>query len=241
MANERTYPILPCRELDESIAFYETLGFKRTYRQVRPNPSAVVALEDIQIHLFGMDGFKPEDSYGSVIIVVPDPDGLYQKFAAGLRAAYGKLPVAGIPRILRPRKKYGTVRGFTVIDPGGNWLRVYKLGDTEEEAAAEKAEGLAQFINVAARLGDARGDEAAALKALEQGLTRFPQAPGLERAKAYLYRAELAVRMKNIDLAQSSLALAKSIELTNVESDAISDELDHVAKLVDEFPVPSSK
>src|SRR5690606_18395412 len=34
MANERTYPLLPCRELDESIGFYEVLGFKRTYRQL---------------------------------------------------------------------------------------------------------------------------------------------------------------------------------------------------------------
>ena len=63
MANERTYAILPCQELDESISFYETLGFKRTYRQVRPNPSAVVALEDIHIHLAGIDGFNPADSY----------------------------------------------------------------------------------------------------------------------------------------------------------------------------------
>ena len=93
MANERTYPILLCRELDESIAFYETLGFKRTYRQVRPNPYAVVALEDIQIHLCGIEGFNPVDSYGSVIIVVPDPDSLYRTFAAGLRETYGKLPV----------------------------------------------------------------------------------------------------------------------------------------------------
>ena len=65
MANERTYPILPCQDLDESVSFYETLGFKRTYRQIRPNPSAVVALEDIHIHLFGMDGFNPADSYHS--------------------------------------------------------------------------------------------------------------------------------------------------------------------------------
>lgn len=237
MANERTYPILPCRELGESIAFYETLGFKRTYREFRPNPCAVVALEDIQIHLFGMDGFKPEDSYGSVIIAVPDPDGLYQKFATELRSTYGKLPVAGIPQILRPRKRYGTVRGFTVIDPGGNWLRVSKLGDTEEEAAAEKAEGLAQIINVAARLGDAHGDDAAALKTLEQGLARFPQAPAIERVRAYLYRTELAIRIKNADLARSSLALAKSIELTDVERDSISNELDHVATLVDEIAV----
>ena len=56
MANERTYPILPCRDIDECISFYETLGFKKTYRQVRPNPHAVVALEDIHIHLGGLMG-----------------------------------------------------------------------------------------------------------------------------------------------------------------------------------------
>ena len=234
MANERTYAILPCRDIDECIAFYETLGFKKTYRQIRPNPSAVVALEDIHIHFGGIEGFKPEDSYGSVIIVVPDPDTLYHAFAAGLRKAYGKLPVAGIPRILRPRKRYGTVRGFTVVDPGGNWLRIFKLGDTEKEANSENVEGLAQIINVAARLGDARGDEALALKTLENGLARFPQAPAIERARAYLYRAELAVRLRNDDIAQSSLALAKSIDLTAVERDMIVDELDHVAALLDE-------
>jgi catechol 2,3-dioxygenase-like lactoylglutathione lyase family enzyme len=232
MANERTYAILPCRDIDECISFYETLGFKKTYRQTRPNPSAVVAFEDIHIHFGGIEGFKPEDSYGSVIIVVPDPESLYQMFAAGLRKAYGKLPVAGIPRILRPRKKYGTVSGFTVVDPGGNWLRIYKLGDTEEEANAEKVEGLAQIINVAARLGDAKGDEALALKTIESGLARFQDAPAIERARAYLYRAELAVRTNNTELAQSSFALAKSLELTEMERDTIANELEHVAALL---------
>jgi catechol 2,3-dioxygenase-like lactoylglutathione lyase family enzyme len=232
MANERTYPALPCREIDESIAFYETLGFKKTYRQVRPNPYAVVALEDIQIHLFGMDGFKPEDSYGTVIVTVPDPDSLYRDFAAGLRKTYGKLPVAGIPRILRPRKKYGTVRGFTVVDPGGNWLRIYKLGDTEEEDSAEKAEGLTQIIYVAARLGDAHGDEALALKTLENGIARFPNAAAIELAKAYLYRAELAVRTKDHELARASLAAAKSLELTDEEKTAMADEFAHATELV---------
>jgi catechol 2,3-dioxygenase-like lactoylglutathione lyase family enzyme len=232
MANERTYPILPCRELDESIAFYESLGFKRTYRQVRPNPSAVVALEDIQIHLFGMEGFDPAQSYGSVIIAVPDPDGLYHNFAAGLRKAYGKLPVAGIPRILRPRKKYGTVRGFTVVDPGGNWLRIYKLGDTEQDDSAEKADGLKQVVYVAARLGDAHGDEALALKTLENGLARFTDAQPIELAKAYLYRAELAVRTKDLELATSSLKAANSVELTDKERAALEEEFAHATELV---------
>lgn len=232
MANERTYSILPCRELDESIAFYETLGFKRTYRQIRPNPSAVVALEDIHIHLCGINGFNPVDSYASVIIAVPDPDGLYNSFAARLRDKYGKLPIAGIPRILRPRKRYGTVRGFTVIDPGGNWLRVYKLGDTEQDAAEENVEGLAQIIQVAARLGDARGDEALALKTLENGLARFPKAPAIERVRAYLYRSELAVRLNKFELARESLMAATALELTDEERVQVADEVAHIAELL---------
>jgi catechol 2,3-dioxygenase-like lactoylglutathione lyase family enzyme len=234
MANERTYPCLPCSNLDESIAFYEALGFKRTYRQTRPNPHAVVALEDIQIHLFGMDGFNPADSYGTVIVAVPDPDGLYRAFAARLRETFGKLPVTGIPRILRPRKKFGTVRGFSVVDPGGNWLRIYRLGDTEEKDMPAKAEGLMQVILVASRLGDAHGDESKALKTLENGLARYAEAPALDRAKAYLYRAQLAVRLNNHELAQSSLTTATSLALTEEERAAVADEVAYVIELVDQ-------
>jgi len=232
MANERTYPCLPCGDIDESIAFYESIGFKKTYRQVRPNPYAVVALEEIQIHLFGMEGFNPAESYGSVIVAVPDPDSLYRDFAAGLRKVHGKLPVAGIPRMTRPRKKYGTVRGFSVVDPGGNWLRIYKLGESEEKNSAEKAEGLAQIIYVAARLGDAHGDEALALKTLENGLSRFPDSPAIDLAKAYLYRAELAVRTKDFELAKSSLLSAQSLRLTDDDKVALTDEFAHVIELV---------
>jgi len=180
-----------------------------------------------------MDGFDPAESYGSVIVAVPDPDSLYHDFAAGLRKKFGKLPVAGIPRITRPRKKYGTVRGFSVVDPGGNWLRVYKLGESEEKDSAEKAEGLAQVIYVAARLGDAHGVEALALKTLENGLSRFGEAASaMDRARAYLYRAELAVRTKDHELARASLTAAESIELTVDEKAALADEFAHVTELL---------
>jgi catechol 2,3-dioxygenase-like lactoylglutathione lyase family enzyme len=55
----RTVPILPCADLDDSIAFYQALGFELTYRQHRPNPSAVVELGEIGIHLFELEGFDP--------------------------------------------------------------------------------------------------------------------------------------------------------------------------------------
>lgn len=237
MANERTYPCLPCRDLDESVAFYENLGFRRTYRQLRPNPYAVVQYEDIHLHLFGMDGFDPAQSYCTAIVVVPEPDGLYRQFAERLRAAFGKLPVAGIPRVTRPRKKFGTVTGFSLVDPGGNWLRISQLNATEDE---EKAEGLEHFISVAARLGDAHGSEVDALRTLENALARFPDASALERARAHLYRAELAVRMDKADLAKESLAIVEALELNGEEQRQVQDELAHVSELVSELgDIPS--
>jgi catechol 2,3-dioxygenase-like lactoylglutathione lyase family enzyme len=174
----RMYPLLPCRDIDEAIAFYEALGFARTYRQVRPNPHAVVERGELAVHLFGMDGFDPADSYGSVIITVPDPDELYTAFAAGLRAAYGRLPVAGIPRIVRPRKRWGTVYGFSVVDVGGNWLRISRSGARESPPDATEP-GLAGLIEVSARLADAHGDEEQALKTLSAGWSATPTRPRL--------------------------------------------------------------
>jgi len=231
MANERMYPILPCRELDEAIAFYAALGFARTYRQLRPNPYAVVTRGEMQVHLFGMPDFDPERSYGSVIVVVPDPDALYHSFAEGLRKAYGKLPVSGIPRILRPRKRYGTVYGFSVVDVGGNWLRVSKTGDTEEESDGAET-GLAKIVEVAARLGDAHGDDAAALKTLESGLSRYPEAPAIDRARALLLRAELAVRLGQQPLARTSLAEVQGLVVGSEERALIAAELAHATELV---------
>jgi catechol 2,3-dioxygenase-like lactoylglutathione lyase family enzyme len=235
MANERTYPCLPCADLDPAIAFYEALGFAKTYRQLKPNPYAVLQRDDFQVHLFGIGGFDPEQSYGTTIVSVPDPDALYQTFAAGLRARYGKLPVKGIPRITRPRKRFGTVYGFSVVDLGGNWLRVSGQGAESHSAdttAPEEASGLARALAAAARLGDAHGDEPKALRTLENGLRRYPEATVADRARALLYRAELAVRLENEPLARASLTAVQALELSAEERAALAPELGHVLELV---------
>lgn len=224
MTGERTIPILPCRRLDEALPFYQALGFAVTYRQARPNPYAVVRREDIEIHLAGVDGLDPEQSLGSVIIAVPDADALYRSFAEGLRAAYGKLPSAGIPRILRPREKQGTVRGFSVVDPGGNWLRVYRLGD-REDAQDRLPRGLARVVRTAARQGDSHGDDAAAAAVLDVGLARHADAPAVERVPALVYRAELAVRMGDRERAVATLAEIRSLALDDGDRAAVATDL----------------
>ena len=78
--------------MDDSLQFYGALGFEVTYRQKRPNPYAVVAREEIQIHLAGIDRFDPSQSYGSVIIAVPDVDTLYSDIADRLRGTVAIRP-----------------------------------------------------------------------------------------------------------------------------------------------------
>ena len=227
-----TIPLLPCADIDEAVSFYEALGFRRTYRQIRPNPHAVVELGEIGIHLFGMNGFNPADSYGSTIILVEDPDALYAQFAAGFRAKFGKLLVAGIPRILRPRKRQGTVRGFTVVDPGGNWLRIAQLGSSEEAEAEEESTGLERVIRNAGRLADSKGDSAGGLRLLQNGLLRFPEADTLERVRALLYVSELSIRTGQRSDAENALAQALEIDLSAEDLKSISAELDHVRELL---------
>lgn len=86
----------------------------------------------------------------------------------------------------------------------------------------------------AARLGDAHGDETVALKTLENGITRFSDAPAIDRVQAFLYRAELAVRLNDHALAQSSLAAAQTLTLTDDETATIAEELARTAELVSE-------
>ena len=65
MPNERMYPLLPCADIDAAVDFYAALGFEKHVPPGPPEPHAVVARDDMHIHLFGMDGFDPADSYGT--------------------------------------------------------------------------------------------------------------------------------------------------------------------------------
>jgi hypothetical protein len=225
------YPILPCPDLDAAIEFYAALGFTRTYRQLRPNPHAVVARDDMHIHLAGIDGFVPEDSYASVIIVVPDPDALYTSFAAGLREAYGRLPASGIPRLVRPRKRWGTVYGFSVVDVGGNWLRISRIGD--QEAAPDATEpGTQRVVEVAARLADAHGDDEAGFRTLDTWLSKDQDARPIDRARALLYHAELAIRLERLSVARASLDGVGALDLDADERASLADDIAHVTDLL---------
>ncbi|GGS41175.1 bleomycin resistance protein [Actinokineospora fastidiosa] len=204
MADEKTIPLLPCPSIDETEDFYRALGFTRTYRQTKPNPYLCVRREDLELHFFGMDPFDPADSYGSCLVIVPDTGALFAEFAAGLRERYGKLPLAGIPRITRPRKRKNqdNLSGFTVVDPGGNWLRIFPA--KPEPAGAEASSPLAKALANAVVQGESRGETAQAIRILDTNLAKA--GPDDDRAEALLYRAELALRVQDHDRAREIVA-----------------------------------
>ena len=95
MAGARTVPLLPCASIDEVADFAAALGSTTAYRQQRPDPYLAMRRDDVDLHWFALPGHRPEDSYGSCLLVVDDPAQLSDAFAAGLRERYGRLPLTG--------------------------------------------------------------------------------------------------------------------------------------------------
>jgi len=194
MANEVTIPLLPCADVDEVATFYGNLGFERTYRQLRPNPYVALRREDLHLHFFGMPDYDPATSYSTCLVLTDDIEALHRAFADGMRAAYGKVLVSGLPRMTRPRPRRNNDghTGFSLIDPGGNWIRI----TANPAAAAPVAPGpdsrLARALDNAVVLGDSKGDPAQALKILDGAIERADPSEDPEVLAAALdYRAEL--------------------------------------------------
>jgi hypothetical protein len=219
MANEITVPLLPCRSIDEIVEFYEMLGFERTYSQVQPNPYVALRREDINLHFFGIPDFKPEDSYGSCLVIVSDTGELYRSFAAAMRETHGKLLVSGIPRMTRPRKRKNAenLSGFAIIDPGGNWIRIMaaKPDTADVEVARSK---LGAILQNAVVMGDSHGFDDRAAQILDGALARNADtASATELVEALAYRAELATRIGDPAAAMEALGRARAVSLTDAE------------------------
>ena len=243
MANEIMVPLLPCRSIDEIVEFYEMLGFTQTYYQARPYPCVGLKRDDIKMQFFGIPDFKAEDSYGSCLVIVPDTGELYRSFAASMRTAHGKLLVTGIPRMTRPRKRKNADdrSGFSVIDPGGNWIRFFAA--TVERDEQEPAPGkLGAILRNAVVMGDSKGDGARAAEILDDALVRNgPTASAIDLVEALAYRAELALRAEDTAAATTTIARARGISLSDAERVTLAEtlaSLDDLAAIA--MPAPGS-
>ncbi|MEU1604053.1 VOC family protein [Micromonospora matsumotoense] len=234
MTNEVTVPLLPCASIDDIENFYGVLGFRTTYKQRKPNPCVGVQREDLHLQFFEIPGFDPEQSYGSCLVLTEDIEGLHRAFAAGMRAAYGKVLVSGTPRMTRPRarKNADGWGGFSVIDPGGNWIRVFRHPATAPVPATTAAGRLAKALANAVVQADSRGTAGQAVRILDSALAR-PQADDdpVEQVEVLVYRAELAMVLHDPETAAEMLARARSVTLTDEESERAASAFDNAAEL----------
>jgi hypothetical protein len=222
---ERTIPILPCASMDPILAFYGALGFEVTYRQERPNTYAIVVRGGIELQFFVLKGLDPGQSYSTCYVVVPDADAIYDAFTTGLRAATGRVPRRGIPRIGPLRNQSYGVRQFIVVDPAGNSIRIGQPIATKPVDTAKPAGRLERALAAAATLADSKGDDAAAAKVLDSAFADEPPVPGATAVQALVLRADLAYRLQDTGAVRTWLTLARALVPDDIDLATLQDEL----------------
>jgi hypothetical protein len=231
MSGVTTIPVLPCASLPETLAFYQALGFEVTHEQSTPNVYGAIRRGEINLHFMGIKGLNPAEAYSVCLVMVPEVEGLHRIFAAGLREAYGRLPLAGRPRISRIRP--GQSR-FTVVDVAGNsviYIKQDAPGDYDEGMAPPPTgTRLDSAMRTAARLRDFKNDDAAAAKVLEAALRKEPGDP-FERARALLARAEIAIAQGDMVRAHAARTEVDQLPLDEQQRQALAVELDRLSAL----------
>ena len=222
---ETSIPLFPCQSLAETLEFYQTLGFEITHEQETPYLYGAVHLGNFHLHFSRLTMYGAKNAFGSCLVFVPDIGLYHQRFADGLRAKYGKVPTAALPRITRLMK--GQTR-FKVFDPSGNML-IYideNEADTGYEWSEESLSELAAALENAVFLRDTYANDQAAAKVLDKALAKHKSAAPIDRARALAARAELAVAMDQLELAHTFRDELKRIPLSEVEHDQFRHELE---------------
>jgi hypothetical protein len=150
------------------------------------------------LHFFALRDLDPAQSYGTCYVRVDDVDDLHVAFTAGLKAAFGRVPLRGIPRIGAVRDLSFGVRQFIVTDPGGNAIRIGMPSGTahSDEEWFSKRQSDNRFeraVETATLLVDSKGDFAAAARVLDKALSASDASDGPRLARALVLRADIAV------------------------------------------------
>lgn len=114
-----------CRDVAESLRFYERLGFAVTFQDDPAGPRyAAVRRDAVELHLQWADAGQWADPVDRPVyrFLAPDVDALYAEFVAG--GVIGP-DASGGPWATPANTPWGT-REFHHRDPGGNVLQFYR-------------------------------------------------------------------------------------------------------------------
>ena len=109
-------PILPSRSLNNTLAFFQRLGFDGRIHS--HGDYAILTRGSVELHFFTHHELRPAESSAGCYIRVSDVESFYRAFASA------KLPRNGIPRLDALEDKPWGMREFALVDPDGNLLRI---------------------------------------------------------------------------------------------------------------------
>lgn len=224
--NETMVPLMPCLSVEDTRAFFESLGFRVTYAQTRPYPYLAVEWGGVMLH-FGAapKAMDPADNRGGALVMVDDVAPYHAAIVAAMRAAHGKVLSAGLPRVTRLRT--GASR-FTLVDPSGNNVIFIRRDEPVEVEYGGSAAltGLAKVLDNARIYSEFKEDDRAALRALMSGLRKHgATAPAVDRALAYATLIDLATALGEPERIPPWRAELAAIELTEEERAGIETRL----------------
>ena len=109
-------PILPSRDLRETLAFYERLGFENRGAEPEVWDYLIIGRGGIELHFYLAPDVDPLSAAASCYLRVDDADALFREWeAVGVKrdAATGS-------RLEPPMTTDYKMRQFALIDPSGN-------------------------------------------------------------------------------------------------------------------------
>jgi catechol 2,3-dioxygenase-like lactoylglutathione lyase family enzyme len=113
-------PILPSRNLDETLEFYSRLGFELQGAPIEKYRYLIIGLGSVELHFWDAPDVDPLTTDASCYIRVADADALYREWEG---VGVPTDPATGSRLVPPVDTDYG-IREFALVDKSGNLLRV---------------------------------------------------------------------------------------------------------------------
>ena len=118
--DEYAVPILPSRDLEQTLAFYERLGFESRGAPIERYRYLILGRGSVELHFYDAPDVDPLTTDASCYVRVVDADALHAEWE---RLGVPRDPATGSRLVAPVDTDYG-LREFALVDPSGNLLRV---------------------------------------------------------------------------------------------------------------------
>ena len=120
LVTESAVPILPSRDLEETLDFYSRLGFELRGAPIEKYRYLIVARGSIELHFWDAPHVDPRTTDASCYIHVTDADALHREWHdVGIQSD----PATG-SRLMPPVDTDYGMREFALVDKSGNLVRI---------------------------------------------------------------------------------------------------------------------